>query len=115
VLAPESAPISVNPKSDTLKDSKGTKTAQIKAERPGPSNPTGTLSGQTEQYETHIKDRRFPDSPETGPKHEIAPASIMDPDFELVMKAWPDLPDALRQGILAMVRSVRRGRKDERS
>ena len=30
----------------------------------------------------------------------------IDPDLQVLMTAWPTLPDALRQGILAMVKAV---------
>jgi hypothetical protein len=43
-----------------------------------------------------------PGSAESG-----APAT--DPDLAAVMAAWPDLPDPVRRGILAMVASVYSG------
>jgi UDP-N-acetyl-D-mannosaminuronate dehydrogenase len=30
----------------------------------------------------------------------------IDPDLAAVIRAWPDLPDALKQGVLAIVRSA---------
>jgi hypothetical protein len=36
----------------------------------------------------------------------VAPATD-DPDLAAVVEAWPELPEALRAGILAMVKAAR--------
>ena len=38
-----------------------------------------------------------------------APTAISDPDLAIVVTAWPDLPEAIRAGIVTMVRTVNDG------
>ncbi|MCH7685408.1 MAG: hypothetical protein IH899_01785 [Planctomycetes bacterium] len=35
-----------------------------------------------------------------------AQSALMDPDLRAVIEAWPELPDAVKAGILAMVRAA---------
>jgi hypothetical protein len=35
------------------------------------------------------------------------PAAPTDPDLAAVVEAWPELPDALKAGILAMVKAFK--------
>jgi hypothetical protein len=37
--------------------------------------------------------------------HQAESAPPLDPDLALIESSWPDLPEALRAGILAMVRA----------
>ncbi len=36
-----------------------------------------------------------------------APTAVHDPDLAAVVKVWPKLPEAVRAGIVAMVKGVR--------
>ncbi|UCC30279.1 MAG: hypothetical protein JSU86_19025 [Phycisphaerales bacterium] len=35
-----------------------------------------------------------------------APIAVSDPDLRAVVSAWPELPEALRKGIVAMVKAA---------
>jgi hypothetical protein len=40
---------------------------------------------------------------------DITYLPLLDPDLALVVERWPDLPEAVRAGIVAMVKAARKG------
>ena len=62
-----------------------------------------TLSGISSDIK---KDHVFPLSHHNRPITEKAPESDLDPDLALILEAWPALPDAVRAGIMAMVKAT---------
>ena len=45
--------------------------------------------------------------PFSGPLQDET--GIVDPDLAVVVEAWPDLPDAVREAVLRIVAEVRQG------
>ncbi len=67
---------------------------------------TGLEHRENPSGKPHIPDEGVTESVTNGA--EIAP-EVADPDLAAVIAAWPDLPAALRAGIVAMIRSAGAG------
>jgi hypothetical protein len=44
--------------------------------------------------------------PDSGPSTPATPAKPTDPELAAVVAAWPDLPPAIRAGVLALVKAA---------
>ncbi len=71
--------------------------------------PQGTYDndGSAERDPASCQDEPLcaPSSPQ-GATHGATRPRIEDPDLILIMERWPDLPPAVRAGIVAMVRAA---------
>ncbi len=47
-----------------------------------------------------------PPSPAPAPTPPTVPATPADPELAAVVRAWPDLPSAIRAGVLALVKAA---------
>jgi hypothetical protein len=56
----------------------------------------------------HRKNQVVMDSTSKVVSPSLSPAAQNDPDLNDVLLAWPNLPAALRVGIVAMVRAAKR-------
>ncbi|MDX2133031.1 MAG: hypothetical protein SFY69_13360 [Planctomycetota bacterium] len=81
--------------------------------KPGVSTSTGADSGARND------DPALPTPPGTcsdapaSPHPDPEPDAPTDPDLHAVVAAWPDLPPAIRAGVLALVRAAVPGGGDE--
>jgi hypothetical protein len=65
----------------------------IKSQRPDPDKPTSANGLRL--------------SPKTIGAHLAHDTRKTDPDFAVVMNAWPDLPEAIKAAIMALVKASR--------